>query len=127
MTWNRATVAAALVAVLEPAVGVKVHEWLPEILNPNCLVVGRPTTVTYGAVALGVDEGEIPIIVVGGIETEPQIDALKMAARSALEADPTLGGQVTKAWPTGERTWINRTGAGGIQLLTVELIVTVVT
>jgi hypothetical protein len=125
--WNRATVAAAFAATLEPAVGVKVHQWMPEILNPYCLVVNRPVSVNYGAVAFGADEGEVPVVVVGGVETEPAIDALKMTARDAVEADPTLGGAVTKAWPILERNWLNRVGAGGLQLLTVDLVFTVVT
>jgi uncharacterized protein DUF3168 len=125
MAWDRATVAAALVATLGPAVGVKVHDRPPEVLNPPCLVIGRPVTVVYGTGALGADTATLPVVVVGGIETEDQIEGLKSAARAALEADQTLGGAVQGVWPSEERNWLNRTGAGGLQLLTVELILEV--
>jgi hypothetical protein len=125
VTWNRQSVADALVGVLGPAVGVTVHEKPPEVLNPPCLVVGRPTTVTYATAGLGIDEAELPVVIVGGIETEDRIETLKVAARSAILANPSLGLANVTVWPTSERNWLNRTGAGGIQLLTVELILTV--
>jgi hypothetical protein len=125
VSWDRAAVANALVAVLGPATGATVHPRPPETLNPMCLVVGRPQPVTYSVAALSVDEAVLPLIVVGGVETEDQIEAIKNAAKAAVTADPTLGGAVQAAWPTEERNWRNITGAGGIQLLTVELILTV--
>jgi hypothetical protein len=127
VTWNRQTVAQALVNVLTPAVGVAVHHRPPEILNPPCVVIGRPVTVSYGIGGLGMDEASLPVIIVGGIESEDQIEALKAAAQAAILANPSLGlGTTTSAWPVEERNWVNRTGAGGIQLLTVELMLTVV-
>jgi hypothetical protein len=125
MSWDRATAVDGLVAVLEAAVGgVKVHDRPPEIVNPPAVVVHR-ATVTYAVAALGIDEASLPVVVVGGIETEEAIDALKEMCRQAVLADPTLGGTVQAAWPAEERNWRNYTGAGGIQILQVELVLTI--
>jgi hypothetical protein len=40
-------------------------------------------------------------------------------------ADPKLQGTVLNAWPVEERNWRNVIGAGGIQLLYVELVIQV--
>jgi hypothetical protein len=125
MAWDRAKASDALVSVLAPAVGVKVHGLPPETLNPPCVVVHRPVTVDYGIGGLGVDQAALPLVIVGGIESEDEIEALKTTVRTTLLADPTLGAVVFKCWPTQERNWLNRTGAGGIQLLTVELMLEV--
>jgi|SRR5215472_2544764 len=122
MTWNRTAVADALVAVLQPATGGVVHDLPPETLNPNCVVVGRPTTVSYGSFGFGIDDVELPLIIVGGVESEETIDALKATCRAAIFNNQTLNGTVQRAVATGERNWRNYTGAGGIQLLLVELV-----
>ena len=124
MTWDRAAVADALVATLA-VTGVKVHPRPPEVLNPMCVVVGRPQPVTYSAAAFSVDEATLPVMVVGGAETEDQIEDLKNLCRQAVAKDPQLGGTVQNAVASEERNWRNLTGAGGIQLLVVELILTV--
>lgn len=122
MTWDRTKVADALVSMLGAATGVKVHERPPETLNPLCVVVGRPQPVAYAVAALGIDDATLPVIIVGGIETEDAVETLKEQCRAAVMADYTLGGQVQSAFPAEERNWRNITGAGGVQLLTVELI-----
>jgi hypothetical protein len=118
-------VSAALVDLLGPATGVTVHGKPPEIVNPMCVVVSRPQLVQYSTVAMGVDEATLPLIVIGGIETEDQIEALKTACRDEILAAQTLGGAVAAAWPSEERNWLNMVGAGGAQLLRVDLILTV--
>jgi hypothetical protein len=125
VSWDRAAVAAALVDMLGPATGVTVHPIPPEIVNPMCVVVSRPQTVSYSTVAPGVDDATLSLIIVGGVETEDRVESLKTACRAAVLADPTLAGVVQAAWPAEERNWRNYTGAGGIQLLQVELILTV--
>jgi hypothetical protein len=125
VSWNRSTVSAALVNMLGSATGVTVHPIPPEIVNPMCVVVSRPTTVAYSTVAPTVDEATLPLVIVGGLETEDRIETLKQACRTAIQADPTLGGKVPNCYPTEERNWRNVTGAGGIQLLLVELILIV--
>ncbi|HEY2303006.1 MAG TPA: hypothetical protein VGH66_14000 [Acidimicrobiales bacterium] len=125
MSWDRAQVSAALVDVLGPATGVTVHPAPPETLNPMCIVVGRPQPVAYSTVGFDIDEATLPLVIVGGVETEDRIESLKTVCRDTLRADPTLGAQVPNCYPTEERNWRNVTGAGGIQLLLVDLILTV--
>jgi hypothetical protein len=127
MTWQRQPVAQALVSVLGAAVpAVSVHPYPPETLNGPCVVVMRPQLVTYSAVSFSIDEASLPLAIVSGIEQEDQIDAIRDSIRKAVEANPTLGGVVQNAYPAEERNWRNVTGAGGIQLLMVEFILTVV-
>src|SRR5215831_3018371 len=92
MSWNRANVASALVSVLTPVVGVKVHHLPPETLNPMCVVVGRPQVVSYATYAFGIDDAQLPLMIVGGIETEDQIEALKDQCRDTVLSNKTLGG-----------------------------------
>jgi hypothetical protein len=125
MTWDRSACAAALVDLLGPAAGVTVHPKPPDTLNPMCIVIGRPQPVAYGNAALGTDEATLPVMIVGGLESEDQIEDLKTACRQAVLGDVSLGGAVQAAWPSEERNWRNVTGAGGVQLLLVELILTV--
>ena len=117
--------ASALVEILSPATGVMVHERPPEIVNPMAVVIHRPQTVTYSAAGLGVDHAELPVVIVGGIEQEDAIEALKETCRRSVLADQSLGLVVAAAYPSEERNWRNYTGAGGIQLLQVELILTI--
>jgi hypothetical protein len=122
MIWDRHAVSAALVARLGPATGVKIHPIPPELLNPPCVVVSRPQPVMYDTFAFGVDDATLPVLIVGGIETEDAIEQTKTACRTAIMNDSTLGGTVKACTPAEERNWRNLTGAGGIQLLVVELI-----
>jgi hypothetical protein len=117
----------ALLALLGAATagdGVTVHERPPETLNPPAVVIHRPT-VTYGVAGFGVDEASLPLVIVGGIESEAALDALKETCRQAILADPSLGGSVQSGYPSEERNWRNYTGAGGIQILQVELVLTI--
>jgi hypothetical protein len=126
MTWDRKTAATALVRTFTTALGgVRVHELMPEIINPPCVVVGRAQQVTYSTVGMGIDEATLTITIAGGIETEDAVDAIKNTCRQALDADPTLGGGALSAVAEEERNWRNVTGAGGIQLLLVDLAVIV--
>ena len=125
MTWDRTAVSTALVSLLGPATQVTVHGRPPETLNGPCLVVGRPQPVVYATAGLGVDEATLPVIVVSGVETEDQVEALKNTCRQTILANPSLGGVVQACYPAEERNWRNLTGAGGVQLLLVELILTV--
>lgn len=123
MSWQRAPVASALVAIITPVVGgIKVFPSPPELINGPAVVVSRPTTVVYNTVGMGIDEAELPVVIASGVEQEANVDALKIQVRHAIEADRTLQGSVADAHPTGERNWRNLTGAGGTQLLLVELV-----
>jgi hypothetical protein len=126
MSWDRAKVATALRALFAGAnPAVHVHDHPPEIVNPPFVEVHRPVTVTYSDAGFGLDTAELPVLIGSGLESEDQIETIKNACRSALMGNPSLGGIVAEAHATGERNWRNQTGAGGIQLLTVELIVEV--
>jgi hypothetical protein len=118
-------VAAALKALVDTASGgtVYCHETPPAILNPMSVVIMRPVSVTYSGAALGIDDVELPVAIVGGIEQDDAIDAVKAMVRQCVEGDTTLTGTVQRAWPTEERNWRNITGAGGIELLYVELVI----
>jgi hypothetical protein len=105
---------------------VKVHSAPPETVNPLCVVVGRPTSVTYNTAAFGIDEATLPLLIVGGIETEDRVEALKDLCRQTIYDGPRdLGGVVSACYPSEERNWRNYTGGGGVQLLIVELILTI--
>jgi hypothetical protein len=123
VTWDRQTVADALVAILGAAnPGVQIHDSPPMTLNPMCVVVMRPQVVAYGTAGMGIDLATLPVAIVGGLEAEDLIDAIKDACRKAIDADPSLGGIVTSATCDQERNWRNVTGAGGVQLLYVEVV-----
>jgi len=127
VTWSRKPVADYLVTLLGQATAgsVKIHPSPPEIVNGPCVVVARPVSVRYKVVSFCQDEATLPLVLVSGIEQEESLDSLKGAVIAAIAADPTLGGTVAQATPTEERGWRNLTGAGGTQLLLVELILTV--
>jgi len=126
MSWNRTPVADALVALIGGAVpAVYVHSRPPETLNFPSVVVMRPVQVLYGSAGLGVDEVELPIAVVHGMEQEDALEAIKGQVKAAIDGDQGLGGVVKACWCNREQGWRNVTGAGGVQLLYVELILTV--
>jgi hypothetical protein len=127
MTWQRKVVTDYLVTLLTNATegAVKVHPFPPETINGPCIVVMRPQPSLYSTVAFGIDDTTLPLSVVSGAEQEDALDSIKAACRSAIEGDPTLGGNVQQCFATEERNWRNVTGAGGIQLLIVEMILTV--
>jgi hypothetical protein len=105
---------------------VKVFDHATETVNPPFVTIHRPTVVTYANAGFGVDTAELPILIGSGLEQEDAIEAIKNACRSALLANPTLSGAVAGCHPAQERNWRNQpAGAGGIQLLTVELVVEV--
>ena len=126
MSWSRAPVADALVSMLGAATtGVYVHDRPPEIINPPAVIVSRPVQVVYNAAAFGVDEVELPVVGAGGVDSDEAVDTVNAACKAAVDADPTLAGSVKASWCYQERNWRNVTGAGGIQLLLVELILTI--
>lgn len=128
MTYRRRPVAAALVEMIQAATAgtVYVHPRPPEIVNPMAVVVGRDQAgAQYAGAAFGTDEIPLHLQMVGGVEQDDDIDDLRDTVRQAIVADTTLKGTVQTAWPSGSNGWRNFTGAGGIQLLYVELVVTI--
>ena len=77
------------------------------------------------AVAPTIDEITLPLVIAGGIEQEEALEGFITQCRTAILADSTLQGSVQVAWPAEIRNWRNLTGAGGIQLLLAELILTI--
>ena len=104
---------------------VRVFDHATETVNPPFITIHRPTVVTYANAGFGVDTAELPVLIGSGVETEDLIETMKTACRSALIANQNLGGVVAEIHASGERNWRNQTGAGGIQLLTVELVLEV--
>jgi hypothetical protein len=127
MGWQRQPVAAALVDMITAATAgtVYVHRRPPETLNPMAVVIGRTYRETYSGASFGVDEVELPVLVVGGLEQDDDIDGLKDTVRATVQGDTTLKGTVQTVWPVEARGWRNVTGAGGIQLVYVELSLTI--
>lgn len=121
MTWNRATVAAALVDLLTEATDVMVFDRPPGTVNAPAIVVARPNSVTYGVGALGIDDAELPLVLVGGADDLDGVEALKTSVRAAVDTDPSLGGVVQLVYPEAERNW-RVLNIGGADLLTVEVI-----
>jgi hypothetical protein len=126
VSWDRTKCVDALVPLFAAAnPTVKVLDHPTETINPPAIVIHRPTMVTYANAGFGVDTAELPVLIGSGLESEDQIETIKTACRSALCADVTLGGVVAEVHAASERNWRNQTGAGGIQLLTVELVLSV--
>jgi hypothetical protein len=128
VTWRRRPVAAALTQMIQASTAgtVYVHHRMPEIVNPMCVVVGRVAAgAQYATAAFGIDTVDLHLIVIGGAEQDDDIDDLRDTVRTVILGDSTLKGTVSTAWPTGENGWRNFTGAGGIQLLYVELVVAI--
>jgi hypothetical protein len=127
VTWSRAPVAQALANLFTGAVGgtAYVHERPPEIVNFPSVVVMWPALRTIASVAFGVDEVELPVAVVHGMEQADALDQLKQTIEQAVFGAPNLNGTVKAIWPSREQNWRNVTGAGGVQLLYCELVLTI--
>jgi len=129
MTWQRAPAAAALVGKLSAAVAagtlpVTVFDKPPATLNAPALVVGRPLEVRYATAAFGIDEAELPVVVVAGADGDDMLDSLITTVREAVAPDPTLGGVVQSAIVSLERNWRNLTVAGA-DVLTADVLLTI--
>jgi Mrp family chromosome partitioning ATPase len=123
MSWNRATVAGALVDLLSEALNgqVMVFDRPPGTVNAPAVVVGRVNSVTYGVGAMGIDDAELPLVLVGGADDMDGVEALKASVRQAIANDQTLGDVVQLAYPEAERNW-RVLNIGGADLLTVDVI-----
>jgi hypothetical protein len=128
VTWARAPVAAALVETLTAATGgatppPTVFGVAPLTINPPAVVVGRPAG-RYGEFALSVDEMSLPVVVVGAAGDDDGVDALAELVRTAVLANPTLGGAVKSAWPAERRNPRNQTVAG-IEIQSTEVVLSI--
>lgn len=125
MTWNRATCAAAIAAVLTPIDDtVAVFAAPPETFNAPAFLVGYPRRVDYDSSTFGVDLVELPTAATAGIGEIGRVDQLLEAAKGALNADPSLGGAVQHCRVTSQENW-RRLTVGGADLLAADLIVTI--
>jgi hypothetical protein len=123
MSWVRQPVADALVAILADTLGglVSVFDRPPLSLNAPSIVVGRVVQVEYNRDTFGLDVATLPVICVGGMDSDGDIDDMKLAVRDAVMVDRTLGGVVADTVPTEERNWRN-IAVSGAELLAVDLI-----
>jgi len=125
MSWDADKASTALVDLFSAALPhVKVFGEPPQTLNPPAVVISD-ADVTYNNATFCADTATVPVVVIGGIDTKTALETMKNTLRSALDGDENLGGVVHYASATGERNWRSGTSAGGIQLLSVELIVEV--
>jgi hypothetical protein len=123
MTWDRTLVVPALVEVLEASIGpaVSVFDRPPPTVNPPAVVVGRVNSVEYGVGAFGIDNAELPLVLIGGADDLETVEALKMSVRVAIDGAMSLLGTVQQCYAASERNWrvLNIAGA---EVLTVEVI-----
>jgi len=124
VSWDREKVSRALVDLLGPAAGVKVHQYPMRVVNPPSITVSDPS-VSKNTGGYGIDVAAVPLVVVCGYEDTTGAIALTEAIFGALGPTGNLGGVVLECHPTEERNWRNFTGAGGIQLLLVDVMVEV--
>jgi len=124
VSWDREKVSTALVELLGPATGVKVHQYPLRIVNPPSVTVSDPS-VSKNTGGYGIDVATVPLVVVCGYEDTAGAIAITGAIFSALGPSTNLGGAVFECHPTEERNWRNFTGAGGVQLLLVDVMVEV--
>jgi hypothetical protein len=102
---------------------VSVFDSAPNSLNPPALVVGRATG-NYDQFALGVDELELPIVVVGTVDDDDGTDALAEKVRLAVLADPTIAGTVHAAAPA-RRANPRNASITGIEVQTTEVVLSI--
>ena len=124
MSWDRDKVSTALGNLFSAALpNVRIHTVPPLTLNAPCVVISD-ADVTYNTATFCADTATVPVIVVGGMEATATVEDMKNALRAALDGSPDLGGVVHYANATQERNWRYQS-VGGVQLLTVELVVEV--
>jgi len=123
--WNRRTVAEAVAATLTAATEgtVAVFADPPATFNVPALIVGWPTTVTYHAPLMGVDEATLPLICAVAENQSARMDDLLNVARWALVNDPTLGGVLAfgVVVVATQRNWRVLADAAGARFLAAEL------
>ena len=127
MSWSRSLCAPALAETIRSAdtSGTRsVYERPPTTLHLPALVVARPSEVRYGVAAFGVDEAELPVVCLGGLEGEDVVAELIALVREAVEHDPTFGGVVQGSFVPLERNW-RVTKVSGSDALAADALVLV--
>jgi hypothetical protein len=102
---------------------VSVFESIPFTLNPPALVIGRASG-SYDLFALGVDELELPVIVIGAVSDDDGTDALAEKVRLAVLGDPTLQATVHAAAPA-RRANPRNASIAGIEVQTTEVVLSI--
>jgi hypothetical protein len=124
MSWDRTPVAKALVVAITAeleaqAIEAAVLDRPVYSVNPDAIVIGRPSEVRYGAAAFGIDEANLPVLCLAGPEQDDTVTELIGVVRAACDADMTLGGVVQYIDCTGERAW-RSINVGGADYLGAE-------
>lgn len=129
MSWQRAPVAQAIAADLFAAAegGITTFADPPPTFNIPAYIVGWPQTVGYHRPAFGIDEVTLPVITVAGLPEASVLDQMLVTARTALEADRTLGGVLAHGdlVVDGTRNWRALLDVGGGQYLAADLMLTI--
>jgi hypothetical protein len=132
VSWDRSVAAPALAAAITAAAGtvtdpdtelevpaLRVFDKPPGTINPPSVVVGRPTEVRYAAIAFGIDDVVLPVLVVGAVDGEDTIASIITVVRGAV-TDVQLGGAVQVCYPLFERNW-RQVNVAGVDLLSAEV------
>lgn len=123
MSYSRPPVAAALTEAFQTAAPwVNVFDRPPATINAPALVVVDPTTRQFSNAGMGVDQTELIVTAVVGLEQVDDLDDLMNLAASAIKADPTLGRLVMTATVTEGRNWRALT-VGGANFRAADLAV----
>lgn len=123
MSYSRAPVAAALVAAFRAAdPAMNVFDKPPATINAPALVVVDPTTRQLHVAGMGVDQTEMVVTAVVGLEQADTLDDLMNTAIAAIAAEPTLGRVVMTATVTEARNW-RRLVVGGADFRAADLAV----
>jgi hypothetical protein len=123
--WNRSTVAPAICATLTTATegSITCFPDPPPSFNPPAYIVAWPTTVTYHAPLMGVDEATLPLLCAVAENQSARLDDLLNVARWALVNDPTLGGLLANGLVVvaAQRNWRILADVAGARFLCAEL------
>jgi len=113
-----------LADAIEPVAdgSITIYDAPPSTLNAPAVVVGHVLDVTYATAGLGVDTVQLPVICIGPLwDGEDVLEELIGLVRSAIRADPQLGGAVGGVTPNGERNW-RAVKIGGADFMAVDVV-----
>lgn len=94
----------------------------PPTVNAPALVVVDPTSRMLHTAGMGVDQTELIVTAVVGLDQVDELDDLTNVAIGAIAGDPTLGRVVLTATVTEVRNW-RRLVVGGAEFRAADLAI----